>query len=1780
MDGADRFSASSHLPCRLERQGGRDMSQSRCIRFVPTLLALGLLAGAGAASGSPAVAESGDPRGAALESEALVASTGGASPRSIVIDSEFDAVRVDDAAALDPVDAITVELWVKRQPAAGCRTLVGKDRRTGYWFGLCDGRLSFAAGGGPNATGVALVPEGRWAHVAVAFDGSRLSFYIDGALDRTSIEPGMNLAPNSAELVIGADVLPGSFQPASIDTVRLWNVERSGADIRDGRWRSFSAQPGLVAQWSFDGDLRDRVGGHDALAHGAATFTFDGALPRDVEVPSASAAVTVDGRCTATEYGTAARVAIDSADAPTGLIQSTDRDLYICIEEMPRGTFQGSEAVVLLDRDLSADPLAQIEDYRLKVAMRGTTTIEEGDGAGNFRRLELPDAAWDIERLTEEDVWSAEFRISRSILERPSDPNDLPDVGIAIGNLAARATGDDRYWPPGANGVSPATWAVATLIDAFDPRPRTTFRGLVETEGRADDPPRGVGGVTVRLYSVEEGADDETPGTVSLVDTDITDGGGAYELVHRGRAPDAFLVQQVDPRGITSRSADAGADGTAFGTNLLHYDADDAGRQPSAGRFVEALDADAVQPLAMHYLIVYASPVSEDDLWPIVEAKERQGFRVRTMSVEDLERQVAGRDTAERIHVWLRSIWDTVEPEPVYALLVGRGDRIPVRDIGWSQEGHVAPGEPDYRPEWPTDWYYADVDSDWDADGDGFHGEFLRCRPEQEYDVLDPVSGDVETFMCPEAGSLAREGPFGALRGSEDDFVPDIPIGRLAVNQPAEVRRALAAIVRAEGSGGGAERSALTAGGFWGFEGSSWSEESLRSVPGGSQQADAWVTAVWDGVKPFGHDSAERLETSLAAIISPVLADVTRLYEILSPGGAPGLVPSRFSPDDALARISLDDRWASGGHGLINLAGNGAPDGVYTAHWLHDWDGNGRIDQPAAPGACVGRRILPLERVGPPCDELIPERIVDGGLSSPAGIAPIVVANAGQTGAVAWAWGGSDGSGNTIGLTYGPHTVAGTLAGRGAVAAWAGSMSSVQPGALDGWQDDVNRGLLRDGRRLGDAVWRANGTLAHGNPYDMRSYGTQLFGDPAMIYWGSPLDAEGPWPQDGRDWRATGAASASGPTVPEVAWSAFDFSPSTPPVIGRDGEIVVGGNGRVMRFSPGGAISASVDVRDRAASLSAVSPALTLDGAYVAAGSTLLSLDAALAVRSATPLPDGAVVTGAPRVGPDGAVWVPTLLGMYRFAGGGGGGQAARVGPISAVIGGSSAFTADGAVAWSTAANRIEVHGRDGRGEIVQRSLAARGAALTAPVVGAGGTVYAGSVDGRIYAWPEDDVTWSVAIGGEVRFRPIVAGDGTLIAINNSGRIVALDAQNGAEIWARRLGDAPAAAPTADGGLVFVPLDDRLLALNRATGDIAWQLALGGALDTRSTPVIGADRTLYVVRADRALVAVREAGWLAPPSSIAVDARVPGRVSVTWRDNGGTGFAVELCDAEGRCEAAGETADGVTGIDLETTSFAAGEPFHARVRALASESGESADSEVAFGPGSSPASALMTSADSEYGRSRTVSTIGGTPSAPNRPSARALGADSIEIDWVGAGDRSLIVGHAIERATAVTGPYQRIASLGADATRFVDHDLAADTEYWYRVAAQGESGTSDFAVTSATTRRISLARPTGLTIRSRGDLVIVVWEDRARDEEGYVLERRDPGVATYQVVARLEADRAWFVDDAFIEDGRYHYRVRAVSERSDSPWTGGGVFVQRGFRMEASIYMPFTTNRR
>lgn len=1665
----------------------------------------------------------------------------GPSPRALVVDGEHDAVRVPAHPDLVPATALTLEAWISREAALGCGSLLGTGRSSGMWLGICGGRLRFSPGGGAFVDGGALLPDRLWTHVAVTYDGRQRRSYVNGVLDRETSEQPQPLRAGSDAVVIGADAELGAAFAGRIDNVRLWRVVRSAAEIQRDMRRTLGAATGLVAEWPMDGDARDRVGGHDGEAVNGGTFTYDGVLPRGLDLPLSPAAVSIDARCDPGEYGASERVALDGVDRPKVYVQASADELYICLEALPRATATNALAAIYIDRDLSADAIPQPGDYRFSIRVRGSGEADEGDGKGAWRDLVLAPGEWQAASMVVDQLWRAEFRLPRRLIGARQDPDKAVTIGLALAYEEGRTPGDGIFWPAGAKANVPANWASATLAEVPGIAPRVEFGGevlRVDEEGRSV----GVEGSDVQLLGAYEDA-------LILLDAVDTDAAGRYALSHRvrGRRPEAYLVRQADARGSSSVAAEAGADARVVGADLLSYPVDPDLPLPEAfsrGRFIDRQGGAPPEAGEARYLIIYAPPVAAEDLWALVEAKRASGFQVTAVSTADLAREGGGRDLAERIHNWLKAAWEAADDAPVYALLVGRGDKIPFRDVGWLDNDHRQPGMPGYFPAWPTDWYYADLDSDWDADGDGYYGEFMGCRPGDSFPDREAEEGRRD---CPEEGNLSREGPFGALRTTDDDFQAEIAVGRIAVNEPGEVRAALAAAVAAEAGGFAARRRALLLGAFWHYAGASWSAELGRYVSGGAAQADPWVRRPWSSEKPFGLDAAETLETGLVPALDPLMSTVTRLYEAAAPAGLDFLAPSARQGDRPLTAAVVSGAWTEG-YGLVAAVGNGGPDAVVAAHWQHDWNGNFAIDNPTRPADCAGKEVRPGQ-VGAPCDELVVEALLHADLPPTVGTAPLVLANAGRTAEVAWTWDGVNEGGNVIGLRYGPPALAGALPGRGRASAWVGALGAVEPGALDTFGTRFVGGLMTEGLRAGDALWRANTELARGRPYDLRSYGVAFFGDPAMGWWEGPPQTEGAWPTDGGGARAAGASPHSGPLLPETAWTSTDQGAQSPPVIGADGNLLTLGAGRVLRYDTGGALAASATLSGAGAGFA---PALAADAVYVAAGLELLVLGRDLQLRERVALPGGSAATGAPRVAPDGAVWVPSSGGMVRVSGG----RAARVGAAGAVSG-PAVFRRDGEAVWTTTDGRV-LGLRLDRGRSRARLIADLGGLqLTAPALGADDTVYLGASDGRLIGLTVEDARWQAGTGAAVSARPAVGPDGTVYVANVRGAVLAFADGRGTPLWRRELGDAVRAPATVDGSRLYVAAGSRLHAIDLATGLLTWSHDLGGATDARAMPVPGPDRALYLLRADQTLVALREQGWLAAPTDVAVTV-AGGVTTLRWRDAsaGETGFRAELCARDGDCAEVGRAAAGSRSLALSRLALDAGTVFKARVQAIGSAGH-----------------------DSGFGISPWAQVAAPAPVAPMDLTAAAQGSDTVALAWDYPGDRGHLEGFEVWRRTSPEGTFRAVAFAGADATGYLDRDLAPDTAYGYRLTAVNAAGVSTPLETAVRTWPRDLAAPTELEVHARGLVVQLDWRDNAREETGYRVERRDPGSAGFRVIGRLSANQTRFYDAVYLAEGSYHYRVRAVGDDSDSQWTGIGTAVSTTER-ENRVYLPYLTKRR
>jgi outer membrane protein assembly factor BamB len=157
---------------------------------------------------------------------------------------------------------------------------------------------------------------------------------------------------------------------------------------------------------------------------------------------------------------------------------------------------------------------------------------------------------------------------------------------------------------------------------------------------------------------------------------------------------------------------------------------------------------------------------------------------------------------------------------------------------------------------------------------------------------------------------------------------------------------------------------------------------------------------------------------------------------------------------------------------------------------------------------------------------------------------------------------------------------------------------------------------------------------------------------------------------------------------------------------------------------------------------------------------------------------------------------------------------------------------------------------------------------FSSPAVGPDGSVYFGSIDGKVYALPPGysqggATKWVVQTGNTVYSSASVSADGWVYIGSSDNKVYALSAANGSSkagwpfVTAGLVASSPALA--SDGSVYIGSYDGKVYAINpNGTAKWATPFATGGAV--RSAPAIGPGGTvIYVGSQDRKLYALNAA---------------------------------------------------------------------------------------------------------------------------------------------------------------------------------------------------------------------------------------------------------------------------------------------------------------------------------
>lgn len=152
----------------------------------------------------------------------------------------------------------TAEVWVKSPDTADYESILDKGRNSNHnWYILSNkGSQGITAGiqGGGRLT--CTWTDDNWHHVAITYDGSKFTLYVDGLCRGAEIVS--NYMPVNSDIMIGKSISDSNpaheyYLNGSVDEVRLWNRSLSQLEIYNNRFEHLNGnEAGLVGYWSFD----------------------------------------------------------------------------------------------------------------------------------------------------------------------------------------------------------------------------------------------------------------------------------------------------------------------------------------------------------------------------------------------------------------------------------------------------------------------------------------------------------------------------------------------------------------------------------------------------------------------------------------------------------------------------------------------------------------------------------------------------------------------------------------------------------------------------------------------------------------------------------------------------------------------------------------------------------------------------------------------------------------------------------------------------------------------------------------------------------------------------------------------------------------------------------------------------------------------------------------------------------------------------------------------------------------------------------------------------------------------------------------------------------------------------------------------------------------------------------------------------------------------------------------------------------------------------------------
>ncbi|GLU51483.1 fibronectin type III domain-containing protein [Dyadobacter frigoris] len=175
------------------------------------------------------------------------------------------------------------------------------------------------------------------------------------------------------------------------------------------------------------------------------------------------------------------------------------------------------------------------------------------------------------------------------------------------------------------------------------------------------------------------------------------------------------------------------------------------------------------------------------------------------------------------------------------------------------------------------------------------------------------------------------------------------------------------------------------------------------------------------------------------------------------------------------------------------------------------------------------------------------------------------------------------------------------------------------------------------------------------------------------------------------------------------------------------------------------------------------------------------------------------------------------------------------------------------------------------------------------------------------------------------------------------------------------------------------------------------------------------------------------------------------------------------------------------------------------------------------------------------------------PTVPVNLTATAASENQINLNW--ADNSNNETGFELERSQDGTN-FSKIADAAANTTSYSSSGLSPNTQYWYRIRAKNNGGTSGYSNTAnATTRDVAPAVPQNLSATPISNIRINLnWIDNSGNETGFEIERSADG-NSFSKIADLGANVTSYENTGLSTLTKYWYRVRAKNTIGNSGYS-------------------------